>query len=71
MIDIKRAVMDNRVVTFAYYRDGSLWYKTEFDEIFAVPIDDIGNATFNKREKGILLMRYMLQWNKMLRSIHG
>ena len=71
MIDIKRAVMDNRVVMFTYYRDGSLWYKTEFDEIFSVPITDIGNDTFNHKEKAILLMRYMLQWNKMLRSMHG
>jgi len=63
-IDIKRAVSEKRKVTFTYYRDGSLWYLTEFDELFSVPIDDIGNATFNKEEKAILLMRYMRQWNK-------
>lgn len=63
-IDIKRAVIENRKVTFAYYRDGSLWYLTEFDELFPIPIDDIGNATFNKEEKALLLMRYMRMWNK-------
>lgn len=63
MIDIKRAVIENRVAKFEYYRDSSLWYKTEFDEIFPVPIDDVGNATFNSEEKALLLMRYMRQWN--------
>lgn len=66
MIDIKRAVSDNRIVTFKYYRDGSLWYETEFNELFSVPIEDIGNATFNKEEKAILLMRYMRKFNASL-----
>ena len=66
MLDIKRAVIDNRLVTFKYYRDGSLWYETEFEELFPVPIEDIGNATFNRQEKAILLMRYMRKFNKEL-----
>ena len=65
-IDIKRAVSEKRKVIFAYYRDNSLWYVTEFNEIFSVPIDDIGNATFNRNEKAILLMRYMRKWNEAL-----
>lgn len=69
-IDIKRAVIENRKVTFTYYRDGSLWYLTEFNELFSIPIDDIGNATFNKEEKALLLMRYMRQWNEFLTSKH-
>ena len=63
MIDIKRAVTENRRAKFVYYRDGSLWYSTEFDEIFPVPISDTGNATFNTEEKALLLMRYMRKWN--------
>jgi hypothetical protein len=66
MINIKRAVSENRKVYFQYYRDSSLWYATEHGEIFPVPIDDIGNATFNSVEKGILLMRYMNKFNKEL-----
>lgn len=66
MLDIKRAVSDNRLVTFKYYRDGSLWYETEFGELFPVPVEDIGNATFNKAEKAILLMRYMRKFNASL-----
>lgn len=66
IIDIKRAVMGERQVEFCYYRDNSLWYKTEFDEMFPVPIEDIGNATFNIKEKAVLLMRYMRKWNNKL-----
>lgn len=68
-IDIKRAVINNRKVLFNYYRDGSLWYTTEFTELFPVPIEDIGNATFNKEEKAILLMRYMRKWNDNIASV--
>jgi hypothetical protein len=63
-IDIKDAVKWG--VTFQYYRDGSLWYKTWRGDLFPVPIDDIGNATFGRYEKGILLMRYMRLWNEMI-----
>ena len=42
-IDIKRAVQGR--VTFSYYRDSQLWYRTDHDETFPVPIEDIGNAT--------------------------
>ena len=67
MVDIKRAVSDNRIVTFKYYRDGSLWYETEFDELFSVRIHDIGNANFNREEKALLLMRYMRIFNASLK----
>lgn len=66
MIDIKRAVSDKRMVRFCYYRDGSLWYRTEFKEIFPVPIDDIGTATFNDTEKALLFMRYMRKFNEQM-----
>ena len=46
-------------VTFDYYREGNLYYKTENGVLFPVPIDDVGTATFNHQEKGILLMRWM------------
>lgn len=66
MIDIKRAVSENRVARFQFYRDGSLWYSTEFGEEFPVPISDIGTATFPRNEKALLLMRYMRKWNQTL-----
>ena len=62
-INIKKAVSNDRKVSFVYYRDGELWYKTEDDELFPVPISDIGNATFLATDKAMLFMRYMRKWN--------
>ncbi len=45
--------------TFSFYRDGELWYTTHDGFKFPVPITDIGTATFNAEEKGILMMRYI------------
>lgn len=47
------------VVTFQFYKDKSLWYKTEKDFVFPVPIEDIGSATFLVQDKAILFMRYI------------
>lgn len=63
LVNIKRAVTDNNKVRFTYYRDGCLWYLTEFNELFPVPITDIGTATFKDEDKAILFMRYMRLWN--------
>lgn len=49
-------------VEFQYYRDSSLWYKTESDLLFPVPIEDIGNATFSRTDKAILFMRYIRKY---------
>lgn len=68
MIDIKRAVSENRKVTLTHVHAGSIWYETEFGEAFPVPISDMGEATFHAEEKALLLMRYMRKWNKTLES---
>jgi hypothetical protein len=68
MIDIKRAVAQGLQVHFQYYRDHCLWYMTEFDELFPVPIEDIGTATFLAHDKAILFMRYMRKWNDKIRA---
>lgn len=57
------------MATFTHYFDGQLWYQTAFGETFPVPIIDIGNATFNREEKAILLMRYMRGHNKSLAEL--
>jgi hypothetical protein len=46
-------------VTFQYYRAGNLYYKTETNLLFPVPIEDTGEATFLNQDKGILFMRYI------------
>lgn len=66
MIDIKRAVSENRQATLTHVHAGNIWYTTEFNESFPVPISDIGEATFSATEKALLLMRYMRKWNKEL-----
>lgn len=60
-------VRDGNVAEFEYYIDGNLWYSVLYatdsgllDNFkFPVPISDIGNATFNRVEKAILMMRYI------------
>lgn len=43
-----------------YYRKGFLYYQTDDTEFtFRVPVDDTGDATFNAKEKSLLLMRYI------------
>lgn len=46
--------------TFQSYRKGHLHYKTDDTGFrFNVPIEDIGDATFNRTEKSSLMMRYI------------
>lgn len=67
---IKDLVKDN-VATFSYYRKGYLYYAlahaplspsgaayaAPITYLFPVPLDDVGDASFNATEKAILLMR--------------
>lgn len=48
--------------TFEYYRDSCLWYKTDTNFLYPVPISDIGNATFAHTEKSMLMMRYIRKY---------
>jgi len=64
MIDIKRAVSDKRSVTFQFYKNGELWYITEFGETFPVPTKEAGSATFPAIDKAMLYMRFMRKWNE-------
>lgn len=50
MIDIVK----NKKVKFIHYADKELWYVTECGFEFPVPLDDIGNATFNAEDKEML-----------------
>lgn len=56
---------------FAYYRDGALWYRTETNFIFPVPIEDIGNATFLDEDKAMLFMRYIRKHMAALEIAQG
>lgn len=58
-MNIKDMVIDNKQVSFLYYRDQELWYSTECGFQFPVPINDAGTAVFNAKDKAILFMRWI------------
>lgn len=59
MSKLKEMVSGDKKVHFKFYRENTLWYKTECDFEFPVPISDIGNATFLNEDRAILFMRYI------------
>jgi len=52
-------MVKNKKVTFLFYREGELWYTTECDFHFPVPINDTGTAAMNAEDKAILFMRWI------------
>ncbi len=59
-------IKDN-VVHFKFYRKGHLYYSINYEKesfIFPVPIDDIGDATFLKKDKAMMFMRYIKKAQK-------
>jgi hypothetical protein len=69
MRSLKEMVANNQRVTFAYYRGGCLWYKTECDFLFPVPTSDIGDATFLASDKAMLFMRYIRKYLKEIEDL--
>lgn len=59
MNTLKDMVSGNKQVTFVRYYDGDLWYKTECEFHFPVPVSDIGTAEFLAQDKAMLFMRYI------------
>ncbi len=60
-------LIKNNVVHFKYYRKDHLYYSIEYEGenfIFPVPIDDIGDATFLKKDKAMMFMRYIKKAQK-------
>lgn len=57
MSDLKEHIKGQ--VHFRFYRGNQLWYQTDSGLCFPVPIDDIGDATFERDDKAILFMRYI------------
>ena len=60
-LSIKEIVKDNHVF-FSHYRAGYLYYFIDVNGetfMFPVPIEDIGDATFNNKDRAMLFMRYI------------
>lgn len=53
-------------VRFLRYKQGYLYYVTETDIEFPVPIEDTGEAEFKDSDKGIYFMRYIRKHLKLL-----
>lgn len=66
MNSIKDMVKDGKKVTFVFYREGELWYKTECGFQFSVPINDVGTAAMLNEDKAILFMRWIRKHVEML-----
>ena len=58
-MNIKDMVRDGKKVTFIHYRQKELWYKTECDFEFPIPIEDCGDAKFLHEDKAMLFTRYI------------
>lgn len=58
-MSVKEHVTDNQKVTFEFYRDGILYYKTEKGLLFEVPASDCGTASMNREDKALLYMRWI------------
>ena len=67
-MNIKDMVKD-KSVSFQYYKDGQLFYSTECGFVFPVPIDDVGNATLNAKDKALLFMRYIRKHIKTVENL--
>jgi hypothetical protein len=66
MLSVKEMVQGNKQVTFVYYKDNALWYRTDDGFEFPVPVADIGGATMLATDKALLFMRYIRKHVDML-----
>ena len=57
-----------KLVHFTHYFDGNLWYDTDDNFSFPVPISDIGNATYRATDIAPLLMRYIRKQLELLET---
>lgn len=56
-LDIKALVQGSSVLV--YYKQKTLYYKTEGGFIFPIPIDDCGDTTFNNVDRSMLFMKWI------------
>lgn len=59
MKNIKDIVKNNKMAHFIYYEKENLFYKTDCNFVFPVPVSDVGDGIFNQSERAMLLMRYI------------
>ena len=57
-------LVKDQQVHFRYYRDKELWYATDSNFLFPVPVSDAGTATFLRDDKAIIFMRYIRKYKE-------
>jgi hypothetical protein len=63
--DIKEMVKGKKV-KFVRYQNNELWYVTECNFEFPVPISDTGNAEFRPEDNAMMFMRWIRKHVAML-----
>ena len=58
-LSVGEIVRQGEMVKFVCLRKGNMYYETVGGFVFPVPLEDIGDATFQAAEKSLLLMRYI------------
>jgi len=58
-LDIKEMVTGDKKVKFTHYKDNELWYITETNFEFPVPLSDTAGATFLAEDKALVFMRWI------------
>jgi len=58
-LDIKDMVTGDKKVKFLFYKDSELWYVTEANFEFPVPISDTSGAVFKAEDKALYFMRWI------------
>ena len=52
-------LVKNKRVRFKFYRDGELWYETDDQFEFPVPVADTGTGIFKAEDGAIQFMRWI------------
>jgi hypothetical protein len=66
MKTLKEMVVPGKKVTFLFYRQRELWYRTDDGFEFPVPIEDTGDGVFLASDKAMMFMRYIRKHIKYL-----
>ena len=64
-----KTLIKNKMVHFMYYHDGNLWYMTDDDFEFPVPITQCGSAIYLHQDKAIYFMRYIRKHLETLEQV--
>jgi hypothetical protein len=64
-----REMVQNKKVTFLYFRDGEFIYETECGFRFPVPLAELGKATLNASDRAIYFMRYIRKHLDLLKTL--